>query len=265
MCKARQSMRYAVLFAAVALALPSFVLAQDSVDATSEAPTAVEQPAIEQPAVEQPAVEQPAEEQPAEEQPAEEKKTKGPYYKKVQGLLWLEGLVGPTSFDPDKFGGISLTGGTGEDAPKVSGPEWGFAIGVGLGGFYLGGFYRQANYDAYKLGKVGLDIQGILRFIPYVHPMFRADLFYATMFSGSPYPSLTNVNTTGGGVTLGAGVMIPIVRYLSFTATFDWSWMGFAIGGDPVGGGSRINEGIAGQQLGVTFALTIHLIGVRAN
>ena len=247
MSKARQSMRYAVLFAAVALALPSFVLAQDAVDAT---------------AVEQPAVEQPAEEQPAEEK---KKKKKGPYYKKVQGLLWLEGLVGVTSFDPDKFGGISLSGGIGEDAPKVTGPEWGLAIGVGLGGFYLGGFYRQANYDAYKLGKVGLDIQGILRFIPYVHPMFRADLFYATMFSGSPYASLTNVNTNGGGATLGAGVMIPIVRYLSFTATFDWSWMGFAIGGDPVGGGSRINEGIAGQQLGVTFALTIHLIGVRAN
>ena len=45
MSKARQSMRYAVLFAAVALALPSFVLAQDAVDAT-----AVEQPAVEQPA-----------------------------------------------------------------------------------------------------------------------------------------------------------------------------------------------------------------------
>jgi len=260
MCKARQSMRYAVLFAAVALALPAVVLAQDPVDATSEAPTAVEQAAEAQPAEAQP-----AEAQPAEAQPAEEKKKKGPYYKKVQGLLWLEGLVGFTSFDPDKFGGISLTGGTGEDAPKVTGPEFGFAIGVGLGGFYLGGFYRQANYDAYKLAKVGLDIQGILRFIPYVHPMFRADLFYATMFSGSPYASLTNVNTNGGGVTLGAGVMIPIVRYLSFTATFDWSWMGFALGGDPVDGGNRINEGIAGQQLGVTFALTIHLIGVRAN
>jgi len=259
MSKARQSMKYAVLFAAVVLALPSLVLAQDTVDETSEAPTAVEQPAVEQPAVEQPAVEQPAVEQPAE------KKKKGPYYKKVQGLLWLEGLVGFTSFDPDKFGGISITGGTGEDAPKVTGPEFGFAVGVGLGGFYLGGFYRQANYDAYKLAKVGLDIQGILRFIPYVHPMFRADLFYTTMFSGSPYTDLTNVKTTGGGVTLGAGVMIPIVRYLSFTTTFDWSWMGFALRGDPVGGGSRINQGIAGQQLGVTFALTIHLIGVRAN
>jgi hypothetical protein len=265
MSKARQSIKYAVLFAAVVLALPSFVLAQDTVDATSEAPTAVEQPAVEQPAVEQPAVEQPAVEQPAVEQPAEAKKKKGPYYKKVQGLLWFEGLVGATSFDPDKFGGISLTGGTGEDAPKVRGPEWGLAIGVGLGGFYLGGFYRQAHYDAYKLGKIGLDIQGILRFIPYVHPMFRADLFYAKMFSGSPYPSLTNVNTNGGGATLGAGVMIPIIRYLSFTATFDWSWMGFAIGGDPVGGGSRVNEGIAGQQFGATFALTVHLIGVRAN
>jgi len=245
MSEARKSMKYAALFATLVLALPSLVLAQDTVDATSETPTAVEQT--------------------AQEQPTEAKKKKGPYYKKVQGLLWLEGLVGFTSFDPDKFGGISLTGGTGQDAPKVTGPEWGFAVGVGLGGFYLGGVYRQAHYDAYNLAKIGLDIQGILRFIPYVHPMFRADLFYAKIFNGSPYTDLTNVKTNGGGATLGAGVMIPIVRYLSFTATFDWSWMGFALSGDPVGGGGRINEGIAGQQLGVTLALTIHLIGVRAN
>jgi hypothetical protein len=141
-------MKCAVLFSAVVLALPLLVHAQDTVDATLEAPTAVEQPAVEQP---------------VEAQPVEKKKKKGPYYKKVQGLLWLEGLVGFTSFDPDKFGGISITGGTDEDAPKVTGPEFGFAVGVGLGGFYLGGFYRQANYDAYKLAKVGLDIQGILR------------------------------------------------------------------------------------------------------
>ena len=35
---------------------------------------------------------------PAEQAPEEEKR--GPYYKKVQGWLWLEGFVGPSSSDP---------------------------------------------------------------------------------------------------------------------------------------------------------------------
>jgi len=97
MSKTRPSMKYAVLLSNVVLALPSLVLAQDTVEATLEAPTAVERPAVEQP---------------VEAQPVEQKKKRGPYYKKVQGLLWLEGLVGFTSFDPDKFGGISTDTGT---------------------------------------------------------------------------------------------------------------------------------------------------------
>lgn len=190
---------------------------------------------------------------------------RGPYYKKVQGLLWFEFLVGPTSFDPDKYGSVTLSGGGDLDAPRLNGPEWGLAIGVGLGGFHLGAFYRQANYDDYKLLKVGLDIQGLFRFIPYVHPTIRVDLYYAGIVDGNPYSaSLTNTNIDGGGFTLGAGVTIPIVRWISFTATFDWSVMGLAVRGDEPGGES-LKTGIAGQEVGATFALTFHFIGVRRN
>jgi len=213
------------------------------------------------------AYEEPGEPASTETPPAEaEEEKKSPYSKKVRGLLWFELLVGPTSFDPDKFGGISITGDGTFDAPKVKGPEWGLTVGVGLGGFFLGAFYRQAHYDPYKLLKIGLDMQGVFRFIPYVHPMIRIDLFYTQTFDGSPYDQvLANADVRGGGVTLGAGLRIPIVRWVSFAATFDWSVMGFAVGGDPIDGGERVRSGIAGQQLGATFAFTFHFIGVRRD
>ncbi len=186
--------------------------------------------------------------------PEEEERTV--YYKKTQGWLWMEAFAGPSTYDPDQFSSLSLTGIP--DASKVSGPEYGFAAGLGLGGFWLGAFYRQANYDAYKLMKVGLDIQGVFRFVPYVHPMIRIDMFYSRTFSGNPY-GLPNANVDGGGFTLGAGVRIPIIRWMSFAATFDWSMIGLAIRS------SAGSSGVLGQQVGATFALTFHFIGVRRN
>ena len=190
---------------------------------------------------------------------------RGPYYKKVQGLLWIEFLVGPTAFDPDNYGSVSTLGGGQLTAPRLNGPEWGLAIGVGLGGFHLGVFYRRAAYDGYKLQKVGLDMKGIFRFVPFVHPMIRIDLYYAGITDGTPYAQLSNSNIDGGGFTLGAGVMVPIVRWVSFTATFDWSVIGFAVRGNEAGTGASVSGGIAGQELGATFALTFHFIGVRRN
>jgi hypothetical protein len=174
----------------------------------------------------------------------------------------MEAFAGPSAYDPDQFTSIDI-GASPSDAPKLNGPEYGFAIGLGLGGFWLGGFYRQANYSAYKLMKVGLDIQGIFRFIPYVHPMVRIDLFYSKTFNGDPF-GLTNTNVDGGGFTLGAGLRIPIIRWMSFAATFDWSMIGLAIRGTDSGGNS-VTGGVLGQQLGATFALTFHFIGVRKN
>jgi hypothetical protein len=195
---------------------------------------------------------------------APEEEERSVYYKKVQGWLWMEGFVGPSSYDPDQFTSLNLSGVSVQNAPKLNGPEYGFAVGLGLGGFWLGGFYRQANYDVYKLMKVGLDIQGIFRFIPYVHPMIRIDLFYSRTFGGNPYPTLTNTDVDGGGFTLGAGLRIPIIRWMSFSATFDWTMIGLSIRGDDPSG-ARFNSGVLGQQLGATFSLTFHFIGVRKN
>jgi hypothetical protein len=209
-----------------------------------------------------PAPGEPAAAEPAPEAPNEEEDKRSPYYKKVQGWLWLEGVVGVSSYDPDQFGALSL--GTGvAGAPKKRGPQWGFSLGTGFGGgFFLGWYYRQANYDDYKLMKTGLEFQPTIR-IPYVHIMFRADIGFARMFSGNAW-GLTGVNNGGIDTTFGVGLRIPIVRWISFAANFDWSYIGLSMRGtDPTG--IAINSWVSGQQLAGTFALTFHFIGVRKN
>ncbi|MEM7436595.1 MAG: hypothetical protein AAF436_15665 [Myxococcota bacterium] len=242
-------MKYACLVVVASLGVPAVGFAQDasaSGMAGSENVATVE----------------PADAAPAKEESDNERSV---YSRKVRGLLWIEGFVGPTSYDPDQFGSLSLSSDI-PSAPRRTGAEWGFAAGVGLGGFWLGAFYRQADFDAYKLGKVGLDIQGVFRFIPFVHPMVRLDLFYATAFGGNPYGSdLTDVDIDGGGFTVGAGLRIPIIRWMSFAATVDWSFIGLAVRATPAGGGDREKGGVTGQQIGATFALTFHFIGVRGG
>ena len=188
----------------------------------------------------------------------------GPYYKRVKGLFWLEGMAGVSSYDPDRFGSLNIGEGFPADAPKVRGPEFGGMAGIALGGLVFGATYRQANYDDYKLMKVGLDIQGVLRYMPYVHPMMRLDVFYARTFDGSPYATLTNTSGNGGGFTLGAGLRVPILRWISFSATFDWSFIGLSMRGDLVDE-TRVKNGVTGQQFGGTFTLTFHFIGVRKD
>ena len=65
--------------------------------------------------------------------------------------------------------------------------------------------------------------------------------------------------------TLGAGVRIPIVRWMSFVASFDWSFVGLSVRGDDPSTGNRFQSWIGGQQLAGTFALTFHFLGVRGD
>lgn len=193
--------------------------------------------------------------------PEASKRDRSVYYKKVRGFLWLEAIAGVSSFDPDQFGSFNISAGSVPNAPKVTGPEFGGMAALGLGGFILGASYRQANYDVYKLMKVGVDIQGVFRFIPYVHPMVRLNLFYARTFDGSPY-GLSDPASDGGGFTAGAGIRVPIIRWMSFSATFDWSFIALSERGN-LSDGTRVANTVSGQQLGGTFALTFHFIGVR--
>ncbi len=191
------------------------------------------------------------------EAPPPEEKKKSPYSKKVGGLLRLELGVGPSSYDIGQFrNGLNL------EAPSVNGPEYSLSAGVGLGGFVVGAGFRWASYGAYDLMKFGLDVQGIFRFIPYVHPMVRVNLFYAGTRNGSPVIGLSDVKSNGGGLLLGAGLRIPIVRWISFAFTFDWSLIGLGVSGDTAAG-AREKGGLIGQQLTGMFALTFQFIGVR--
>jgi hypothetical protein len=194
-----------------------------------------------------------------------EEDDRSPYYKKVKGWLWIEGVAGISSYDPDQFGALNLGTGAPGGASKEKGPQWGFSLGTGFGGgFFLGWYYRQASYSTYKLMKTGLEFQPTIR-IPYVHIMFRVDIGFAQMFGGSPQNwGLTNVDTGGVDTTFGVGLRIPIVRWMSFAANFDWSYIGLSVTGDSATSGS-INSWVSGQQLAGTFALTFHFIGVRKD
>ena len=204
----------------------------------------------------------PAKAAPADQAPEEEEKKRSPYYKKVQGWLWIEGVVGISSYDPDQFGALSLGTTAPGGAPKEKGPQWGFSLGTGFGGgFFLGWYYRQANYGEYKLMKTGLEFQPTIR-IPYVHIMFRVDIGFARMFGGNPW-QIPNFDSGGVDTTFGVGLRIPIVRWMSFAANFDWSYIGLSVRGDTATG--RETSWVSGQQLAGTFALTFHFIGVRKN
>ena len=170
-------------------------------------------------------------------------------------------MAGISAYDPDQFGAFSLGTTTG-GAEKKRGPQWGFSLGTGFGGgFFLGWYYRQANYTDYKLLKTGVEFQPTIR-IPYVHIMFRVDIGFARMFDGNAW-GLTNVSNGGLDTTFGVGLRIPIVRWMSFAANFDWSYIGLSMRGDAPSG--SVNQWISGQQLAGTFALTFHFIGVRKD
>jgi hypothetical protein len=234
-------MKYVVFLVGAILLVGATASAQEEASATT-APEAAAEPTS------------------AQEPPKEEEKKRSPYYKKVKGWLWLEGFAGPSSYDPDQF---AFSFGTVGNAPKRKGPSYGFAIGTGFGGgFFLGWYYRQADYTEYKLMKTGLEFQPTIR-IPYVHIAFRIDIGFARMFGGNPY-MLTNMDSGGVDTTFGVGLRIPIVRWMSFVATFDWSYIGLSMrGNDP--SGNRVDSWISGQQLTGTFGLTFHFIGVRKD
>ena len=241
-------MKYLMFTMGTLLLFSASALAQEDAGAAAEPATASE-PA--------PAKTAPADQ--ATEQDEEEKR--GPYYKKVQGWLWLEGVAGPSSYDPDQFSTLSL--GSSLNAPKRTGPSYGFAVGTGFGGgFFLGWYYRQADYTDYKLMRTGIEFQPTIR-IPYVHIMFRIDIGFAQVFNGNPY-QLSNSSNGGVDTTFGVGLRIPIVRWMSLVASFDWSYIGLAMRGTD-SGGNRVDAWLNGQQLSGTFGLTFHFIGVRKN
>jgi hypothetical protein len=68
-----------------------------------------------------------------------------------------------------------------------------------------------------------------------------------------------NVRSHGGGASIGAGLRIPIVKWVSIAADFDYSIIGLVFQGSETVTGGTFTAGTAGTAIAGTFALTFHL------
>ena len=200
------------------------------------------------------------------------------YRKKVGGVFFIEATAGPTKYNANRLANnIPVPGELASEIPqiKLSGPEYGGAAGFRMGIFTLGARMRVADYDAFKLKTVGLDMNFLIR-VPYVHPYIRLGLNYnwlsgdkAALLPQDPRLSYSGLKANGAGATLGLGIRIPIIKYLSIAAGVDVSMVGLYIRGDatvtPDPNRPDINEitsqdgGAFGLQTSGIFALTLHI------
>jgi hypothetical protein len=108
-----------------------------------------------------------------------------------------------------------------------------------------------------------LDLGFLIRAVPYVHPSIRVGFNYYTTTGGLVIPGfdnlVSNVRSHGGGASLGAGLRIPIVKWLSIAADFDYSIIGLVFQGNETTTGGSFTAGTAGTAIAGTFALTVHL------
>jgi hypothetical protein len=108
-----------------------------------------------------------------------------------------------------------------------------------------------------------LDLGFLIRAVPYVHPSIRVGFNYYTTTGGLVLPGfdnlVSNVRSNGGGASIGAGIRIPIVKWVSIAADFDYSIIGLVFQGTETLTRSSFTAGTAGSAIAGTFALTIHL------
>ncbi|MEM7136484.1 MAG: hypothetical protein AAF500_07895 [Myxococcota bacterium] len=191
------------------------------------------------------------------------------YDKRVGGLVWLEATVGPSRFDVTRFRGLNLVpDGIAAQIPSVvvSGPQFGASLKLRAGSMVVGGNFQMADYEPFDLITAGLGFEFLIRAVPYIHPTIKLGINYNTTRGGLAIPQipggpelsdLTNVRTDGGGASIGLGLRIPIVKWVSIAADFDYSIIGLAVRGDLAG--ESFTGGTAGTAIAGTFALTIHL------
>ncbi|MDH3200415.1 MAG: hypothetical protein OEM15_05925 [Myxococcales bacterium] len=200
------------------------------------------------------------------DQPSEEKSSV--YSKRVGGLVWLEATAGPSRWNVTQFRGLDfIPPEIASQIPSVvvTGPEFGAALKFRAGSTTVGGHFKRANYDPFDLITVGLDFGFLIRAVPYVHPTIKLGLNYYTTKGGLAVPGfeniLTDVRTDGGGASMGLGLRIPIVKWVSLAADFDYSLIGLAVRGTETVSGTEqsITGGTAGTAISGTFALTVHL------
>jgi hypothetical protein len=209
-----------------------------------------------------------------EERAAEDTSEKRKVYdKRVGGIVWLEATAGPSRFDVTRFRSLDIIPSEFASAiPSVvvSGPELGAALKFRAGSSTIGAQFKRANYEAFDLTSIGLDLGFLVRAVPYVHPAISLGFGYYTTGSSVPIPQyadfLTDVKGHGGGASIGAGLRIPVVRWISIAADFEYSIIGLVFRGDLQGGvipgvSGSFTAGTAGTAIAGNFALTFHLGG----
>ena len=192
-------------------------------------------------------------------------KTKA-YDKRVGGKVWLEATAGPSRFNATQFRTLDFVpAGVQSLIPNVvvRGPEFGAALRFRAGSSTIGARFKRADYEPFDLTSIGLDLGFLIRAVPYVHPSIRLGFNYYTTTGGLVIPGfdnlVNNVRSNGGGASIGAGLRIPIVKWISIAADFDYSIIGLVFRGNETVTGSSFTAGTAGTAIAGTFALTIHL------
>ena len=201
-----------------------------------------------------------------EEVPADVPEKKTVYDKRVGGKVWLEATAGPSRFDATRFRTLDFVpAGVQSLIPNVvvRGPEFGAALRFRAGSSTIGARFKRADYEPFDLTSIGLDLGFLIRAVPYVHPSIRVGFNYYTTTGGLVIPGfdnlVSNVRSHGGGASLGAGLRIPIVKWLSIAADFDYSIIGLVFQGNETITGGSFTAGTAGTAIAGTFALTVHL------
>jgi hypothetical protein len=192
-------------------------------------------------------------------------KTKA-YDKRVGGKVWLEATAGPSRFNATQFRTLDfIPAGIQALIPRVvvNGPEFGAALRFRTGSTTIGARYKRADYEPFDLTSIGLDLGFLIRAVPYVHPSVRLGFNYYTTTGGLVLPGfeslVSNVRSNGGGASIGVGLRIPIVKWVSIAADFDYSIIGLVFQGNETVTGGSFTAGTAGTAIAGTFALTIHL------
>ena len=192
------------------------------------------------------------------------------YRKRVGGILWLEGTAGPTRYKPTSLANeLPLPEGAAEMIPDITlnGPEFGGAIGLRAGIFTIGARFKSADYDIFKLKTAALDMGFLIR-VPYVHPYIRLAFNYnwlkgdmASLLPVLPGVTYDGLKGNGGGATVGLGIRIPVIKYLSISAGVDVSAIALYIRGNAIVAGMTEKQkgGAIGLQTSGIFALTLHI------
>ena len=190
------------------------------------------------------------------------------YEKRVGGIVWLEATAGPSRFDATRFRTLEIVPAEVQSLiPNVvvTGPEFGAALRFRAGSSTIGARFKRADYEPFDLTSIGLDLGFLVRAVPYVHPSIRLGFNYYTTTGGLVIPGyaglVSNVRSHGGGATMGAGLRIPIIKWISVAADFDYSIIGLVFQGNENVTGGSFTAGTAGTAIAGTFALTVHLGG----